>query len=73
MGCNGNGVAMMNYLGYKLARKMIDPGSAPCVFDQPIFPTLPLYRGKAWFLPLVSSMYGLLDRRDSIRARRAQR
>ena len=25
MGCNGNGVAMMNYLGYKLARKMIDP------------------------------------------------
>jgi glycine/D-amino acid oxidase-like deaminating enzyme len=21
MGCNGNGVAMMNYLGYRLARK----------------------------------------------------
>jgi glycine/D-amino acid oxidase-like deaminating enzyme len=73
MGCNGNGVAMMNYLGYKLARKMIDPGSAPCVFDQPIFPTLPLYRGKAWFLPLVSSVYGLLDRRDSLRARSSQR
>jgi glycine/D-amino acid oxidase-like deaminating enzyme len=73
MGCNGNGVAMMNYLGYRLARKMIGPSSAPCVFDQPIFPTLPLYHGKAWFLPLVSSVYGLLDRRDARRARMSQR
>jgi glycine/D-amino acid oxidase-like deaminating enzyme len=73
MGCNGNGVAMMNYLGYRLARKMIDPTSERCVFDQPIFPTLPLYSGRAWFLPLVSSVYGLLDRRDAWRARSAQR
>jgi glycine/D-amino acid oxidase-like deaminating enzyme len=73
MGCNGNGVAMMNYLGYRLARKMIDPATAPCVFDQPVFPTLPLYRGRAWFLPLVSGAYGLLDRRDALRARLAQR
>jgi len=73
MGCNGNGVAMMNYLGYRLARKMIDPTGARCVFDQPIFPTLPLYGGKAWFLPLVSTAYGLLDRRDALRARLSQR
>jgi glycine/D-amino acid oxidase-like deaminating enzyme len=73
MGCNGNGVAMMNYLGHKLARKLIDGNSVPCVFDQPIFPTLPLYSGKAWFLPLVSSVYGLLDQRDARRARAAQR
>ena len=68
MGCNGNGVAMMNYLGYRLARKLIDPTSERCVFDQPIFPTLPLYGGRAWFLPLVSSVYGFLDRRDTMRA-----
>ena len=72
MGCNGNGVAMMNYLGYRLARKMIERTGQASVFDQPIFPTLPLYRGSAWFLPLVSTLYGLLDRKDEWRARMSQ-
>ncbi|WJR81886.1 FAD-dependent oxidoreductase [Bradyrhizobium sp. NP1] len=72
MGCNGNGVAMMNYLGYQLARKMIERSGPTCVFDQPIFPGLPLYRGNAWFLPLVSTAYGLLDRSDALRARLSQ-
>jgi glycine/D-amino acid oxidase-like deaminating enzyme len=69
MGCNGNGVAMMNYLGFKVARKMIDPTESTCVFDQPQFPKPPLYDGRAWFLPLAAGMYGMLDRADAMRAR----
>ncbi|MGI4814299.1 MAG: NAD(P)/FAD-dependent oxidoreductase [Janthinobacterium lividum] len=70
-GCNGNGVAMMNYLGYHLARKILDNGQASCVFDQVNFPTLPLYSGKPWFLPILATGYGILDRLDdSSRPRR---
>ena len=46
-------------------------GSAS-VFDQPIFPTVPLYGGSPWFLPLVATLYGLLDRKDEWRARLSQ-
>jgi glycine/D-amino acid oxidase-like deaminating enzyme len=68
MGCNGNGVAMMNYLGHKVARKLIDGGGATCVFDQPTFPKPPLYDGRAWFLPIAAGVYKTLDHVDSIRA-----
>ncbi|NBS58011.1 MAG: FAD-binding oxidoreductase, partial [Betaproteobacteria bacterium] len=68
LGCNGNGVAMMNYLGHKLARRMLEGGRPASVFDQPDFPTLPLYRGRPWFLPLVATAYGALDRIDTLRS-----
>jgi glycine/D-amino acid oxidase-like deaminating enzyme len=73
MGCNGNGVAMMNYLGHKVARKLIDGGGASCVFDQPTFPKPPLYDGRAWFLPIAAGLYKTLDRVDSMRAGRTPR
>jgi glycine/D-amino acid oxidase-like deaminating enzyme len=72
MGCNGNGVAMMNYLGYQVARKVLDRTTATCVFDQPLFPKPPLYNGRAWFLPLAAGLYGALDRFDTVRGRFAQ-
>jgi glycine/D-amino acid oxidase-like deaminating enzyme len=68
-GCNGNGVAMMNYLGQRLARKILD-GRSDCVFDQAHFPALPLYDGRPWFLPIMASAYGALDALDDARARR---
>jgi glycine/D-amino acid oxidase-like deaminating enzyme len=73
MGCNGNGVAMMNYLGHKVARKLIDGAGATCVFDQPTFPKPPLYDGRAWFLPIAAGFYKTLDQLDSLRAGRTPR
>jgi hypothetical protein len=67
-GCNGNGVAMMNYLGHKLARKLIERAKSVCVFDQPMFPNPPLYNGRPWFLPAVAMAYGALNRIDMMRA-----
>jgi glycine/D-amino acid oxidase-like deaminating enzyme len=69
-GCNGNGVAMMNYLGYKVGRKIIETSKSICVFDQPVFPSPPFYDGRPWFLPVVAAAYGALDRFDSLRAGR---
>ena len=71
-GCNGNGVAMMNYLGHRLARKILD-GRSDCVFDQMHFPALPLYDGRPWFLPIMAAAYGALDALDDAQARRPQR
>jgi glycine/D-amino acid oxidase-like deaminating enzyme len=68
-GCNGNGVAMMNYLGHKLARKLIERAKSVCVFDQPVFPHPPLYNGRPWFLPAVAMAYGVLDRIDMMRGK----
>jgi len=70
-GCNGNGVAMMNYLGHHLARKILR-GRSDCVFDQPRFPALPLYDGRPWFLPIMATAYAALDARDDAQARRAR-
>lgn len=39
MGCNGNGVAMMSYLGYQMGRKILTRAKSTCVFDQPNFPS----------------------------------
>jgi len=69
-GCNGNGVAMMNYLGHKIGRKIIEKAKSICVFDQPVFPSPPLYDGRPWFLPAVAAAYGALDRIDTMRAGR---
>ena len=68
-GCNGNGLAMMNYLGHKMARKIIGRSKSICVFDQPVFPSPPLYDGRPWFLPAVAAAYGVMDRLDRMRAR----
>lgn len=68
-GCNGNGVAMMGYLGHRLARKMLKGGAPDCVFDRSDFPKLPLYFGTPWFLPVVAAGYRVLDFMDNLRAR----
>jgi len=71
-GCNGNGVAMMGYLGHQLALKIAGGSRTDCVFDLPGFPSLPLYRGRPWFLPAVALGYKALDTLDELRAPRQE-
>jgi glycine/D-amino acid oxidase-like deaminating enzyme len=64
LGCNGNGVALMTYLGHRLALKLLHQEHARCAFERPSFPTHPLYHGTPWFVPLVSGYYHLRDSLD---------
>jgi gamma-glutamylputrescine oxidase len=64
VGCNGSGVAMMSYLGYQTARKILGLQNRPCAFDSDAFPAPPLYNGKPWFVPIVAGWYRLRDRVD---------
>jgi glycine/D-amino acid oxidase-like deaminating enzyme len=69
VGCNGSGVAMMSYLGYRMARKILGRQNRPCAFDDLRFPRAPLYRGRAWFLPLVAGWYRARDALEQARDR----
>jgi glycine/D-amino acid oxidase-like deaminating enzyme len=64
LGCNGSGVAMMTYLGTQTARKILGGANRVSAFDERDFPTLPLYNGNPWFLPMVGGYYRLRDRLD---------
>lgn len=60
-GCQGNGVAMSNYLGFRLGRSIARPDDEPSAFQSLGFPTMPFYSGNPWFLPLVGGYYRALD------------
>jgi len=68
-GCNGSGVAMMTYLGYRVARRILDGGQTDSGFaaiphaDVPV----PFYTGDPWFLPIIGGYYRLRDRWDRAR------
>lgn len=64
LGCNGSGIAMMSYLGYQTARKIIGGVNRVCSFDGRDFPTRAFYFGTPWFLPLVGGWYRFKDRQD---------
>ncbi len=68
LGCNGSGVAMMTYLGYQTARKIVGAANCRCAFDTPEFPEHPLYNGNPWFLPLIGGYYRLRDELDRLLA-----
>ncbi|MBV9785361.1 MAG: FAD-binding oxidoreductase [Acidisphaera sp.] len=70
-GCQGAGVAMMSYLGDQIGLKILGRQARPCGLDTAQFPTLPTYRGRPWFLPIVGGYYTLRDRLDRALARRA--
>ena len=62
MACNGSGVAMMTYLGHQTGRKIVTGSKGPVnAFDGREFPTVPLYGGNPWFLPLVGTWYRTRD------------
>jgi glycine/D-amino acid oxidase-like deaminating enzyme len=56
----GHGIAMATYLGEQIARRIAgEPVDHPLFDDTP--PTIPLYRGTPWFLPLVATYYRVKD------------
>ncbi len=61
LGCNGSGIAMMTYLGRQTARKIAGMTNRICAFDQPEFPSHPLYTGNTWFLPWVGRYFRTRD------------
>jgi glycine/D-amino acid oxidase-like deaminating enzyme len=64
LGCNGSGIAMMSYLGHQTARKILGKANRVCAFDQPGFPSHPLYRGSTWFLPYLGYYFRTRDWMD---------
>lgn len=65
VGCNGNGVALMTYLGHQTALKILGQQERACAFDTDVFPTEPFYHGgNPWFLPVVSAQYRIRDAID---------
>ena len=63
-GCQGAGVAMMSYLGHQIGLKILRRQNRPCALDSADFPTMPLYRGRPWFMPAIGGWYKLRDRID---------
>ncbi|MEO1089854.1 MAG: FAD-dependent oxidoreductase [Pseudomonadota bacterium] len=62
-GCQGSGVAMATWLGHQVAGSLTG-ANTKSAFDRDAFPTLPLYDGRPWFLPLVGTWYQLRDALD---------
>ncbi len=60
-GCQGSGVAMASYLGYRAALKIAGRANRPSAFEGNDFPTMPFYGGNPWFLPLVGTAFRLRD------------
>jgi glycine/D-amino acid oxidase-like deaminating enzyme len=61
LGCNGSGVVMMTYLGYKLARLLIEHLPAEVSSYGTPMVTHPLYGGTPWFMPVLGSYYQVRD------------
>ncbi|WP_202614795.1 FAD-binding oxidoreductase [Elioraea sp. Yellowstone] len=68
VGCQGSGVAMQTWLGHRAALKIAGAANSETAFDGLPFPTLPLYAGRPWFLPLVGAWYRTRDRLDRMAA-----
>lgn len=63
-GCQGNGVAIMSYLGYQAALKILHGSRRQCGHDGIPFPTRPTYTGHPWFLPGIGAYYKARDAVD---------
>lgn len=61
IGCNGSGVAMMSYLGYQSALKIMQRKNRPAAFDSPYFPALPGLPLSHKLVPVVSEWYRARD------------
>jgi glycine/D-amino acid oxidase-like deaminating enzyme len=62
LGCNGSGIAMMTYLGARVASRIAGKDQDICGFELPDFPTFPLYTGDpSLVLPAIGSYYRLRD------------
>lgn len=71
VGCNGNGVALMTYLGYRIARKVLGKPDSACAFDEGPFPGNPLGGEQSWVVPFGAALYEMGDRLDALGRRPA--
>ena len=62
VGYNFAGVPMGTYFGVKMAQKILGMKEGYSVFETQAFPTMPLYRGNPWFVPLTMKMFDVKDR-----------
>src|SRR5262249_61943904 len=62
LGCNGSGVALMPYLGHKVALKVLGERGGKTAFDDVPFSAVPLYNGTAWVRPLMTGWVRARDR-----------
>jgi gamma-glutamylputrescine oxidase len=62
LGCNGSGVALMPYLGNKVALKVLGRQDGKTAFDDISFAAVPFYDGTAWFRPLMTWWFRARDR-----------
>jgi len=62
LGYSGSGVAMAPYLGHKIALKVLGSAEGDTALDGVPFPTIPLHRGRPWFLPVLDLCYRVRDR-----------
>lgn len=63
MGYNFAGVPMGSFFGLKIAQRILGLPVEASVFEAAAFPTLPLYRGNPWFLPLAMRYFAWKDAR----------
>lgn len=76
LGCNGNGVAMMSWLGHQTAQRILGRQNRASAFEDRPFPAAPGPRNNTWLLPLASAGYHLrdfLDRPGAVLAERRAR
>jgi len=63
MGYNYAGIPMGSYFGLKIAQKILGLPDGTTAFETAAFPTLPLYNGNPWFLPLAMRYFAWKDAR----------
>lgn len=61
LGCNGSGVALMPYLGHKVALKVLGKSEGRTAFDDIPFTAVPFYNGTPWFRPLMTWAFRARD------------
>ena len=61
LGCNGSGVALMPYLGHKVALKLLGKPEGATAFDDIPFTAVPLYSGNPWFRPMMTWAFRVRD------------
>jgi glycine/D-amino acid oxidase-like deaminating enzyme len=61
LGCNGNGVALMTYLGQRIARHLLGLDAAPGAFGEGAFPMSTAALASRWTVPLGTALYRLDD------------
>jgi len=62
-GYNFAGVPMGSFFGLKIAQRILGLPAPASAFEQAAFPTLPLYRGNPWFLPIAMRYFAWKDAR----------